>query len=631
MTLEQLLRMPTGQRVAVDVETTNGIGATKKDKRINPDDWCKCGCGRRVHITMVAVAGDSFAESFPFAAIEAENLNESAWTDLLEWLAGQHLELWNAPFDLGHLDRGAPNGWKGRDLLDAFDWDGMLASWVIWPLNLIGLDAVGRRLYGEEGAKDDSELQKYLKSLPGARKGEPSQQGDYWRVPFPIQGKYNAKDAAITHRIIGDQRILIANGSVNDISIDEDPSEIIEREFNVMKVLFRMMQRGIQFDKDEALSLAEAMTLRIDVVEKMLPFPATNLQAIKYWRNEGFNNIVETLPLTKKGAPSLDVRGIKVAINANLPGAKLLEEHRALKRGISLWFGEEGWPMRVGPDGRLRTEYRQTGAVTMRFSSSRVNLQAIPKEQTIDKYLPNVRKLFSAKPGHTLVELDLNNAELRIATGYARCDPMLQHFLAGTDIHDDTTRKVFHIDKDHPRWDDYRRDAKIVTFAMLYGAGPDGLVLAMEKQGREIDYPTAYQLRDAFRSIYPEFFAMTKEAARKAEQRGYIKLITGRKRHFGLREVYDRGRVQLIEDNTWDAFNSLVQGGTAEIMKTAMLYVEDHWPGILLLQVHDSLVMEIRNDMINEITTDVVQWVEKTATNAFKIPMKMKVETWNKK
>lgn len=618
--------MPTGQRVAVDVETTNGLGANQRDKRINPDDWCKCGCGRRVHITMVAVAlageWDIISESFPFAAVGAENLPQSAWNDLLRWLSQNRLEFWNAPFDLGHLHRGAPNGWTGHDLLDAVAWDGMLASWVLWPLNSIGLDRVGKRVLGVDRGKKDEELKTYLKTLPVG------QRNDYWRVPFPIQGKYNAADAALTYEIVSYQHQLIEEGYTDNEELGFDPTADIDREFRVMKTLVAMQARGIGFDKNAALATARKLEERQREIESTLPFRPTNAQAIKYWQTNGFRDDVDALPRTKLGSPSLDVRGIKQAVGAGLPGAKELDEYRALTRGLGLWFGDEGWPMKVGEDGRLRTEYKQTGAITMRFSSTRVTLQAIPQEQTIDKYLPNVRELFVPKPGHVLVELDLSNAELRIATGYARCEPMLQHFVAGTDIHDDTTHKVFGLEKTHPRWDDYRRDAKIVTFAMLYGAGPDGLVLAMEKQGRDIDYQQAYRLRDAFRNVYPEFYTFAKQAARVAEERGYIKLITGRRRYFGSRETFYKGQWILIDDNPWDAFNGLVQGGCAEATKAIMLYVEEHWPGYLLLNIHDSMVLELPKEKVREVTDDVIAWTNKTMTDWFKVPMVLGLKVW---
>ena len=81
-------------------------------------------------------------------------------------------------------------------------------------------------------------------------------------------------------------------------------------------------------------------------------------------------------------------------------------------------------------------------------------------------------------------------------------------------------------------------------------------------------------------------------------------------------------------ESYWAAFNSIVQGGVAEMMKDAMLYIERTHPNTLLLQIHDSVVLELPEDKYDSITSDIIGWTEHKATDAFKIPMKMERKKW---
>jgi len=245
----------------------------------------------------------------------------------------------------------------------------------------------------------------------------------------------------------------------------------------------------------------------------------------------------------------------------------------------------------VGPDGRLRTNYWIHGTVTGRLSSRLPNLQQVPKSSDPNKPWSNrMKEVFLPmdypEPTWGLLNVDFGQLELRLAVAYSKEQSLL-------DIFNDPSprKKIFQEMADRMG---YSYDViKTYIYASLYGAQHKkiGQILGLEPQ-------ESIALHESFLSEYPALMAFPNYVKQKAMSRGYIKYWSGRRRH--LTHPNDANKM----------FNSLLQGGGAEIVKSAMLRVRKRIDRDgyyrMLLQVHDSIVGEARMSEIEEIKSRVI-------------------------
>jgi DNA polymerase I-like protein with 3'-5' exonuclease and polymerase domains len=162
---------------------------------------------------------------------------------------------------------------------------------------------------------------------------------------------------------------------------------------------------------------------------------------------------------------------------------------------------------------------------------------------------------------------------------------MRQILLAGDDVHGQTARTVFDIGPDDPQWGKWRTLAKRLTFATLYGAGPRTFRRTLREQA-SIDVPES-QAREwlyDYRDTFPEFQTLYRKAEYQARNRGFVVLRTGRRRWFS---EFERNF------HPYKGMNQVIQGNVAEAMKKIKVEVEYRYPGILLNEIHDSLMLEV--------------------------------------
>jgi DNA polymerase-1 len=271
----------------------------------------------------------------------------------------------------------------------------------------------------------------------------------------------------------------------------------------------------------------------------------------------------------------------------------------------SKWY--RGWPAATGADGRLRCNYRQMriesdrpggktgGAISGRLSVERVQLQAIPHEHQIPRGIRPIRTFFRSKPHHDLFSLDISQAEVRVATSLAKCTGMLDVLLSGTDVHGQTATKVFGVKPGDPMWEQLRAVAKRLTFGILYGAGIDTLREQIRLfTGQDYSRNDTRALKKRYDDEFPEFTRASHRAQQRADRGlggpGYLTFwVTGRRRKFGYGE------------RTHKAWNAMIQGTVAELMKLWMVEVNEQWPEWLLLQTHDDLVLEVPHGQEDEL------------------------------
>ncbi len=258
----------------------------------------------------------------------------------------------------------------------------------------------------------------------------------------------------------------------------------------------------------------------------------------------------------------------------------------------------EKMPKLVGADGRLRTEFVQSGSATGRMSCQDPNLQNIPIKTESGR---RIRQGFIAPKGSKIVAIDYSQIELRIAAGLSNDEILTGVFKRGEDVHAATASQVFgvpvtEVDRE------MRRRAKVINFGILYGMGVNALRQNLG-EGVSRDEAATF-LSEYFRNFagVAQYIEKTKaEAARL----GYTETLYGRRRYFpGFSSPLPNIKAQAERM----AINAPIQGTQADIIKRAMVVADDMlekkgWRdrAKLLMQVHDELVYEIREDSVEEI------------------------------
>ena len=246
----------------------------------------------------------------------------------------------------------------------------------------------------------------------------------------------------------------------------------------------------------------------------------------------------------------------------------------------------------------MHTSYHQAVASTGRLSSSDPNLQNIPIRSAEGR---RIRQAFIAPPGFTILAADYSQIELRIMAHLSDDPSLLRAFAAGEDIHRATAAEVFGVPLEEVDTEQ-RRSAKAINFGLIYGMSAFGLA-------RQLGIPRgdAQQYIDLYFERYPGVQAFMDSTRESARELGYVETVFGRRLY--LPEINHRnGQRRQYAERT--AINAPMQGTAADIIKRAMIAV-DKWiesAGLdikLIMQVHDELVFEIRDEQVDTARAEI--------------------------
>jgi len=256
--------------------------------------------------------------------------------------------------------------------------------------------------------------------------------------------------------------------------------------------------------------------------------------------------------------------------------------------------------------GRIHTTFHQLGTATGRISSSGPNLQNIPVRGEFGK---KIRECFVAKEGFKLISADYSQMELRIIAALAHDKKMSEIFQEGKDIHQATAAFIFDTPEDCVT-SSMRRIAKSLNFGIIYGMGSRGVA---ERTG--ISRDKAKTFISNYLEKFKDIARFIKETKAKAKTDGYVETLFGRRRF--LPEINSRdAKLRAAAERM--AVNMPIQGTAADIVKLAMIEISKlqregdkrfatcH----LLLQVHDELVFEAKNDIIEEVVPMIKRIME---------------------
>ena len=309
------------------------------------------------------------------------------------------------------------------------------------------------------------------------------------------------------------------------------------------------------------------------------------------------------LKKTPKGAPSTNEEVLEeLAYEHDLP--KLLVEHRGLSKLKSTYTDK--LPLMVDRDsGRVHTSYHQAVTITGRLSSSDPNLQNIPIRTEEGR---RIRKAFIAADGNQIIAADYSQIELRIMAHLSNDAGLSKAFAEGKDIHRATAAEIFGVPLEQVS-SEQRRSAKAINFGLIYGMSAFGLARQLG-----IARGQAQQYIDLYFQRYPGVQTFMSEIQQKAREQGYVETLF--KRRLYLPEIKSANAMRR-KGAERVAINAPMQGTAADIIKRAMLLIDDEIRNSdeikMIMQVHDELVFEVRSDKVAHYAERIKTLMEQAA------------------
>ncbi len=362
-----------------------------------------------------------------------------------------------------------------------------------------------------------------------------------------------------------------------------------ELEMPLVSVLAAMESRGVMLDELFLARLSDEFAQKLGVLEKQIhtmaggPFNINSPKQLGVVLFEKLSLPTKGLKKTKTGI-STDASVLEKLADAH-PLPKLLLEYRGFFKLKSTYV--DALPLSVSrKTRRIHCKLNQAGMATGRLSSSDPNLQNIPISTHEGR---RIREAFIAPPGKKLLSADYSQIELRILAHMANDSAMQRTFAEGIDVHSATAREILGLAVDAPVSAEQRRIGKTINFGIVYGMGPYRLARELGISNAEASrYIEGYFAR--FAGVRTFFDKVEHEA----QIGGAVVTLGGRKRF--LSQISGEGRDPDFVRRA--ALNAPIQGSAADLMKRAMIEIENLYragklPGILLLQVHDELLFEV--------------------------------------
>jgi DNA polymerase-1 len=414
-----------------------------------------------------------------------------------------------------------------------------------------------------------------------------------------------------------DVTVALKNVLLPELQRDPELVKIYETiELPLIPVLARMEERGIRIDVPLLRSMSNTMGVQLADLETRIyaeagtEFNINSPQQLAHILFEKLQyQVIKKTKGTKAYSTSVDVLQELASHGFAVP--QLILQHRELHKLKSTYI--DALPQLVAADGRVHTSFNQAVAATGRLSSSDPNLQNIPIRTELGR---EIRKAFVADQGNVLMGADYSQVELRILAHISQDESLIETFRRGADIHRATASKMFNIPEDELTHDQ-RRAAKTINFGVLYGMSAFRLSNELNISGSQAkDWIEAYFAR------YPkiqEYLDRTLDEARKS---GKVTTLFGRVRY--IPEIHNksftvRGNAERM------ATNAPIQGTAADILKLAMIALEENLPSDakMLLTVHDEIVIELPETR----AADVAGIVKETMENIYPLAVPLAVDT----
>lgn len=457
-------------------------------------------------------------------------------------------------------------------------WDTMIGLHIINEnLPEYKLKVIGEQI--NKGMADESkELDQELRS----RKLKKS---EMWKLSIDLVAKYAIKDVEITKMLYFKEAEFYKK--------HPKLKEVAFREMEFIKILSDLEVKGLKIDTETLNHLMDYTNENINKIVKeirnTINQPDLNPNSpIQLQKLFGLKSVSEKVLLSKK-----DIKGIEEIL-----------KYRAWKKVMTSYY--EVFVNNKDSDDCLHTNLIPMAA-TGRLRCSKPNLQALPKTDKLHR----VREVFIPHDkDYVFIFADYSQAEMRLATHYAKEENMAKVINSGGDIHTETARELFSIPKSQEVPKKQRTIAKRINFGILYGMGPKALAETLE-----ISIEEAIEHLNLYRFKFPGFAKLNHEVENKIASCGEIKMFTGRKRRLKI-------------DESYKGLNSLIQGGISEMIKICSIkldqvFEQKGFNAFQIMQVHDEIVFECRKYELKEVVEVIKQVMEDWN---FYVPIKVDIE-----
>lgn len=475
--------------------------------------------------------------------------------------------------------------------------DTMILSWVLDTASKVGIDYQIKKYFNID----------MIAFGDIVKKGE-----DFSSVELEKATQYAAEDALMTLKLFNKQlEIFKEKGEEELLSI------AFELEFNFISVIASMEQRGIKVDislltkyKEISSNFLNSLTLEIyELCGENFNINSTKQLGVILFEKLG----LATSKKTKTGY-STDESVLESLKDKHSVVPLLLKYREAFK--LHSTYIEPLLELGLkDKNNRIFTSFLQTGTTTGRLSSKSPNLQNIP---TFGANGVEIRKAFVAKNGFKLVGIDYSQIELRLLAHFSQDEALVDAFKNDLDIHLQTAIKIF----GEAEAKNKRSIAKSINFGLLYGMGAkklgDTLGISQKEAKTYID-----SYFNAFRSVKDYL----KSVEDKALENGYVTTLLGRKRFFDFQGASPLLRSSYLRE----AVNTQFQGSAADLIKLTMIKIEQIYKNNenvkMLLQIHDELIFEIKDEFVEEATKNIKNIMETIFT--LNVPLKVSLAIGN--
>lgn len=365
-------------------------------------------------------------------------------------------------------------------------------------------------------------------------------------------------------------------------------------EMPLAKVLFKMERNGFCVSRDGLTNYGQKLKEFEDSLQEKIYFcagEAFNINSPKQLGEILFEKM--KLPSGKKTKNGYSTNAdVLEKLKPYHPIIEYILDYRQISKLKGTYA--DGLLKVAGADGKIHTNFKQTGTATGRLSSTEPNLQNIPIKTELGR---EFRRYFIPKSNdYLLIDADYSQIELRLLAAISGDTHMIQAFNSGEDIHTSTAANVFGVSQNEVT-PELRKRAKAVNFGIVYGIGDFSL-----SQDLKITRHQAREYIDNYLATYAEVDNYLKDIVLSAYEHGYVQTLFGRRRY--IPELKGHNKV-LKNFGERVAMNSPIQGTAADIIKIAMINVdkrltESKLDARLILQVHDELLVETNKKCANE-------------------------------
>ena len=382
--------------------------------------------------------------------------------------------------------------------------------------------------------------------------------------------------------------------------------------------LYRMERAGIMVKAEQLANYGKRLAEGISDLEKEiyeLTEEQFNINSPKQLGDVLFEKM--KLPYAKKTKNGYSTAAdVLEKLAPNYPVVKKILEYRQLAKLKSTYA--DGLSNFIQADGRIHGRFNQTITATGRISSTEPNLQNIPVRMELGR---EIRKVFVPAEGFVFVDADYSQIELRILAHMSGDEGLIKAYRMAQDIHAITASEVFHVPLEEvtPL---QRRNAKAVNFGIVYGISAFGLSEDLSITRKEaLDYIQRYF------ETYPKVKLFLDELVEDGKEHGFVSTMFGRRR-----PIPELKSAQYMQRQFGErvAMNSPIQGTAADIMKIAMIRVDERLrkeklESRVILQVHDELLVEAKKEEVEEVKQILTEEMRGAAD--LKVPLEIDLKT----